>query len=219
MLARLFHDNGIYAALRDNHRLYYDRVWWALRRYYLEVGRRLAASGLLAAADDVFFLSRDELGELRAGDLQPDAAAERVTFRRKQWQETNSWQPPKFLVDGYAPAEQLTLAELDAETMVGLSASPGSATGRARVLHDVADLEQVRPGEILVARQTDPGWTPVFSRLGALVLETGGVLAHGASLCREYGLPCVTVVERASTRIRTGDLVAVSGTNGTVSIL
>jgi rifampicin phosphotransferase len=72
---------------------------------------------------------------------------------------------------------------------------------------------------VLVTRQTDPGWTPVFARLAGLVLETGGVLAHGASLCREYGLPCVTAVEGATSSIRDGDIIALSGSEGTVELV
>ena len=74
-------------------------------------------------------------------------------------------------------------------------------------------------GEILVTRQTDPGWTPVFPRLAGLVLETGGALAHGTSLCREYGLPCVTAVERAQDRIPDGARIEIDGAVGTVRLL
>ena len=102
---------------------------------------------------------------------------------------------------------------------MGLAASPGKVSGIARVVTDVAELARVADGEILIARQTDPGWTPAFARLAALVLETGGVLAHGASLCREYGLPCVTAVEGATMRILDGDFVSVNGAAGTVEIL
>jgi pyruvate,water dikinase len=84
---------------------------------------------------------------------------------------------------------------------------------------DVSGLAQVADGEILVARQTDPGWTPAFARLAGLVLETGGVLAHGASLCREYGLPCVTAVEGATVQIHDGDMICLSGNDGAVDIL
>ena len=87
------------------------------------------------------------------------------------------------------------------------------------MLYDVSDLEKIRPGEILVTRQTDPSWTPAFSRLSGLVLETGGALAHGASLCREFGLPCVTGIEKATSIMRNGDFIMLSGGSGVVAIL
>jgi rifampicin phosphotransferase len=85
-------------------------------------------------------------------------------------------------------------------------------------VRDVAELARVLDGEILVARQTDPGWTPAFSRLAGLVLETGGVLAHGASLCREYGLPCVTAVGSATADIRDGEELVLNGSEGWIEL-
>jgi pyruvate,water dikinase len=55
--------------------------------------------------------------------------------------------------------------------------------------------------------------------LSGLVLETGGVLAHGASLCREFNVPCVTVVERATRLIHDGDMITVNGGLGIVEII
>src|SRR5690606_10938975 len=87
------------------------------------------------------------------------------------------------------------------QELQGIAASPGSAVSVARVVYDVSGLSAVKDGDILITRQTDPSWTTIFGRISGLVLETGGVLSHGTSLCREYGLPCVTAVERATVRI------------------
>jgi pyruvate,water dikinase len=87
------------------------------------------------------------------------------------------------------------------------------------VVYDVRELSIVKDGEILVTRQTDPSWTMVFGRINGLVLETGGVLSHGTSLCREYGLPCVTAVEQATLKIPNGATVEIHGAEGTIRIL
>ncbi len=210
--------NEIYAGLRDNHRFYYDYVWWLLRRAYAEIGRRMHARGLLSQPDDIFFLVRSEIDELRQGKLQTTIAAARILVRRREWEQTRTTLPPKFLRNGYVP-DEVGAGDGAAEKFSGVAASPGHAVGRARVIFDISGLSRVNKGEIIVTRQTDPGWTPAFARLGGLVLETGGVLAHGASLCREYGLPCVTAVDAATSLIHEGDLVAVSGGEGAVRIL
>jgi pyruvate,water dikinase len=173
----------------------------------------------MANTDDVMFLSRAEIGQLQTGVLSPDLAAMRIDVRRREWQETRSRPPPRYLRRGYVADEGATVAAGDGRRLLGLAASPGVVRGRARIVLDVSGLGQVVEGEILVARQTDPGWTPAFSRVAGLVLETGGVLAHGASLCREYGLPCVTAVEGATVRIHDGDLICVSGNDGAVDVL
>jgi phosphohistidine swiveling domain-containing protein len=219
VLRALFRANEIYGGLRDNHRFYYDHIWWLVRLVYLEKGRRLTSAGHLAQPQDAMFLSRSEIEALREGGLTPALAATRIGVRRREWEETRRRPPPKFLRRGYVPDEDTHVAAACGEKMLGVPASPGQVRGRARVVLDVTGLAGVAAGEILVARQTDPGWTPAFARLAGLVLETGGVLAHGASLCREYGLPCVTAVEAATTRIADGDTISVSGSDGTVEIL
>src|SRR5206468_8465481 len=94
---------------------------------------------------------------------------------------------------------------------------PGIVTASARVVLDPHDahLEQ---GEILVAPSTDPGWTPLFLTAGGLVMEMGGAMAHGAIVAREYGIPAVVGVPRATERITSGMQLTVDGTTGTVVI-
>jgi phosphohistidine swiveling domain-containing protein len=219
ILRRLFRGNEIYAGIRDNHRFYYDHVWWLVRRVYLEKGRRLGNLGLLAAAGDVVFLGRGEIDALRANQLSSSDAEARIRIRKREWEETRLSPPPRFLRRGYVGDEGDIAPQASATRVAGLGASPGQARGKARIVRDVAELSRVADGEILVARQTDPGWTPAFARLGGLVLETGGVLAHGASLCREYGLPCVTAVSGATRDITDGEEIVVDGSNGWVDLL
>lgn len=219
ILRALFRSNEIYAGLRDNHRFYYDYVWWLVRCLYGEIGMRLHAQGKLASANEVFFLVRREIDALREGSLDPATAAERIAVRRREWEETRKNPPARFLRRAYVPDAVASARPQAGQTLRGLAASSGQAVGRARVVYDVTGLGRVTRGDILVTRQTDPGWTPAFTRLGGLVLETGGVLAHGASLCREYGLPCVTAIDEATSLIGDGDLISVSGGEGVVEIV
>lgn len=216
LLRWLFRYNEIYMSERDNHRFYFDRVWFQLRRIYRSYGRRLATAGVLEAADDVFFLGSAEVDQGLAGQLDGPEAKARVEARRRIWERTLRSQPPKFLV-GYSPHDDGATTS-DSAALVGIGASPGVVSGRARIVYDVRELPAVKDGEILVTRQTDPAWSTVFARIGGLVLETGGVLAHGASLCREFDLPCVTALENATELIHDGDMLTVDGHNGRVVV-
>jgi pyruvate,water dikinase len=69
---------------------------------------------------------------------------------------------------------------------------------------------------VLVAHGVDPGWTPIFGLLNALVLEYGGQLSHGAVVAREYGLPTVAGISGITQLLHDGDLVVVDGLNGLV---
>jgi len=102
--------------------------------------------------------------------------------------------------------------------MAGISACGGSATGQARVLRDVTEAERLGTGDILVTRQTDPGWGPVFFLISALVIERGGMLSHGAIIAREFGLPCVVGVRDATRLIPDGSTITVDGDHGRVHV-
>ena len=101
----------------------------------------------------------------------------------------------------------------------GVAASGGIVRGKARIVTTAADLGKVEPGEILVCRITAPSWAPVFSKIAAAVSDIGGIMAHTAIVSREYGLPAVVGTGRATSSIKTGQLIRVDGTEGTVTIL
>ncbi|KKL78940.1 hypothetical protein LCGC14_2019800 [marine sediment metagenome] len=100
--------------------------------------------------------------------------------------------------------------------ITGMPVSAGRVVARCCVVHGLEDAGRLEAGDVLVAPNTDPGWTPLFMGLGGLVLETGGALAHGAIIAREYGIPAVTAVANATRRIRDGEWVTLDGRAGTV---
>jgi pyruvate,water dikinase len=101
--------------------------------------------------------------------------------------------------------------------LTGMAGAAGRATGRARVIRDPAGAH-IEPGEILVAPTTDPGWTPLFMTTAGLVTETGSPVAHGPTVAREYGIPAVICVRNATHEIKTGQLITIDGTAGTVRV-
>lgn len=102
-------------------------------------------------------------------------------------------------------------------TLMGIAASSGIATGRARVALTPDGGVEIEPGEILIAPFTDPGWTPLFAVAGGIVMDLGGLLSHGAIVAREYGIPAVVNTRSATTDIRMGQRVTVNGNSGTVT--
>jgi pyruvate,water dikinase len=108
--------------------------------------------------------------------------------------------------------------EVPEGALIGLAVSAGSVEGRARVLLDVAQAD-LEAGDILVTAYTDPSWSPMFVAIGGLVAEVGGQMTHGAVIAREYGLPAVVGVERATELIREGQRIRVDGTHGLVEVL
>ena len=105
-----------------------------------------------------------------------------------------------------------------ATLLEGIALSAGTAEGPALVL---TEPTAAPPGEryVLVCPSTDPAWVPLFAGAAGLVMETGGVLSHGAIVAREFGLPAVAGLPDATRRLRTGQRVRVDGGRGTVAVL
>jgi pyruvate,water dikinase len=217
-------------------------TWWNKVR---EFGALLATHGFLEDAEDVFQLGRHEvasaLDELlltwtTGGEpLGPKHWPPVVARRKELISKLAEWTPPPAL--GVAPeavtdpavimlwgitterVREWARAEEGGGELRGTAASPGAAEGPARVVIDVRQIGDVRDGDILVCPITSPAWAPIFSKVKAVVTDIGGVMSHAAIVCREYGLPAVVGTGRATSQIRTGQVIRVDGSAGTVAIV
>ncbi len=103
-------------------------------------------------------------------------------------------------------------------TCTGIAACGGTSTAAAAILMDVTESHKLTAGNILVTRQTDPGWGPIFPLISGLVIERGGMLSHGAIIAREFGIPSVVGVKDATRRIAHGSRITVDGNQGIVCL-
>ncbi|MBA3742923.1 PEP-utilizing enzyme [Sporichthya sp.] len=183
------------------------------------IGRELVASGRLDNPEDVFGLTYGELTAARLPDDLRSLAAERTAIRA-DYLTTD-------LADKWTGAPQrIPLATADRadswaasdQPITGEGVGGGTVTGRARVVLDPA-TEDLEPGEILVCRSTDPGWTSLFHLAGGVAVDMGGTMSHAAIIARELGIPCLTCTVDGTRRVRTGDLVRLDGDAGSLAIL
>jgi pyruvate,water dikinase len=100
----------------------------------------------------------------------------------------------------------------------GVGVCGGRVTARAAVLNDVNEMHRLRKGDVLVTRQTDPGWAAVFPLISGLVIERGGMLSHGAIIAREFGIPSIVGIADATRIVQHGGLVHVDGDRGTLRL-
>ncbi|QGG94213.1 rifamycin-inactivating phosphotransferase [Actinomarinicola tropica] len=177
---------------------------------------RLVGDGALAARDDAWLLTFDELEEaLRTGGVDRDV----IAGRREAHAGHRTLSPPRVLTsDGEALHGSHRRTDAPADALLGLGVSAGVVEGRARVLLDIGD-GIVEPGDVLVTRFTDPSWSPLFVSAGGLVTEVGGLMTHGAVVAREYGLPAIVGVDRATELVPDGAWVRLDGTRGTVEVV
>jgi phosphohistidine swiveling domain-containing protein len=203
-----------YIVFRERQRFNLDKWITMVRRLHLAVGARLVEEGVLNDASDVFFLMKGEIRGIAEGKV-PENMRATVATRRAEFHKYENATPPKFL-EGDREFNDPPPEGVD--HFKGIPASQGVITASVRVLDSIEDIWQVQAGEILVVPRTDPGWTPVFSKIGGLITETGGILSHGAVVSREYGIPAVTNIPGACRLFKTGQRVTMDGVKGEVTV-
>jgi phosphohistidine swiveling domain-containing protein len=185
-----------------------------VRRAARELGRRLMARGVIGAPDVVFFLRAEEAADAFAGRLRVDEVKGRARRGRRVMRGFARFKNPNEV--GARHAVHKKAAPVGEGALRGIPCSSGVAEGAARVATCLDEARGLVAGELLVAAYTDPGWTPLFSRIAGVVTETGGLLSHAAVIAREYGIPAVLAVPEVTSAVKSGELVRVDGSAGTV---
>ena len=190
--------------------------YFVYKQALLQEVERLVHAGVLRAPEDLFFLRFEELQEVVRTNRVDDQL---IAQRKDAMTRYGALTPPRVLTsEGEVVGGEYHRDDVPAGALVGLPVSAGTVEGRARVVADIAQAA-LEPGDILVTAYTDPSWTPLFLAIKGLVTEVGGLMTHGAVIAREYGLPAVVNVERATQLIHDGDRIRVHGAEGYVEIL
>ena len=197
-------------ALREDTHFEATRTMAATRRAYLEIGARLAAAGALASADDVWYLTWAEISRLTDPARGPMPRLVSASRRRAAYAELGSTplvSPLTLFGDEPLPDDAL---------VSGIGAGGGRVSGPVRVIHGPSEFGRLQPGEVLVCRATNPSWTPLFARAGAVVVDLGGMASHAAIVARECGIPAVMGSLTGTTVLHDGQQVVVDGDRGVV---
>lgn len=209
-----------FLVVRDDERPFADLITMAKKRTTTEFGKRLYARGLIENPDDFYFLGYTEIvdmldGRAHAKLMKAKIAARRGVFLKFVARE----EVPADYIRGGVPLELEDSSTTDVVgAFQGTGTSRGTVVGTARVIGNLDDIGRLQKGEVLICNSTDPGWASAFGLISGLVLETGGMLSHGACLSREYGLPAVTL-SGAMGKIPDGATVSVDGSTGRVKVL
>jgi phosphohistidine swiveling domain-containing protein len=178
------------------------------------VGEHLVQTGVIDHPDDVMHLS---IAELR--DLPPNPRA-LIAERKAELVANAQLDAPEYIgADPSGPGSPFVSDEgegLVGRQLRGVAASPGRYTGRARVFPPSPKLPDVEDGDILVAKDAGPDWTPLFAILGAVVLDVGAIWQHAAVMAREFGIPAVMGTKDATSAIKDGQTITVDGDAGVV---
>ena len=188
------------------------RAIWVLRGLLREYGRRLTDAGVFDKADDVFYLLVDEL------DALPVDVEKLVAHRRTEQRRLAAVVPPIVFSGSWQPSTTSSTALASGDTMRGVGVCGRRVRGRVRIVRPET-IDDLQPGEILVAEVTDVGYTAAFCYAAAVVTELGGPMSHAAVVAREFGFPCVVDVRDATRLLPPGALIEVDGSTGEIRVL
>lgn len=188
------------------------RANWVLRGLLREYGRRMVEAGVFDRVDDVFYLLVDEV------DALPAEVAELVARRRAERSRLVAVAPPTVFSGSWQPAVAATPELTSGETLRGVGVCGGRVRGRVRIVRPDT-IDDLQPGEILVAEVTDVGYTAAFCYAAAVVTELGGPMSHAAVVAREFGFPCVVDAQGATRSLPPGALIEVDGSTGEITLV
>jgi len=204
----------VYTSLDDLEHYQTTRLTLVLRRGLRELGLRLVKRGVLTEPMDIFFARQEQIQ--RAVDADNAAVwtefASQLSSQKADYLRDKARKPDWVLGASAKPEEAQG-------SLSGLPGSPGVAEGPVFLVLGPEDFARFPKGAVLVARTTNPTWTPLFYSAVAVVTESGGPLSHGAVTAREMRLPAVMSVKESLTRLQNGQRVRVDGQHGRVTLL
>ena len=205
---------------------------YRVRCVFMELGRRLAEAGVLAGADDVFYLTLEEALDAEGALRQAGLRRSQVVERKAEVERFRPISAPPVLGTDHGPPPDSMMnrflmkffggpppASDDPDVLKGNAGSPGKVRGKARVIMSLEEAGRLKQGDILVTSSTAPPWTPLFATAGGIVTDTGGILSHCAVVAREYHIPAVVGTGGGTARIQDGQLIEVDGDAGTVLVV
>jgi pyruvate,water dikinase len=218
---RMIYDRSLsslikYVRLREQSSFLVSEDSFHLRQAFLALARRLVNRRALDQKEDIFYLDLEEIRGLIFRTLEAEDARARIAARRAAMDEDARIELPD-VIYGDLPASFVPSDVPDQEYLSGIVGSTGFVRGRARIVLDPAEAPaDFTQKDILVVPFSDTSWTPLFSGVGGLIAETGGLLSHTAIIAREYGLPALVNVKKATRLIRDGQLVTLDARRGRV---
>ncbi|MEZ4812868.1 MAG: PEP-utilizing enzyme [Caldisericia bacterium] len=201
---------------RETHKYFIVMIIDAMKKEILKVAEKLVSAGRLNNAYEIFDLKVTQIDEiLKNPSIDIHKLREENTRHIRKTEHIKHFPT---IIDSRGRIPVPPKPEEKEGQLLGEAISVGRIKGHVKVLKSPTEKE-ILPGEVLVARTTDPGWTPLFINAAAVVLEIGGMLQHGAMVAREYGKPCVAGVINATEKLKDGMIIEVDGSSGIITII
>ena len=191
----------------------YTYGYGLFRPYFRALGEKFVQRNILPAPEDIFYLYVAEVRDIVAQRRVAIDYAGLAAQRRQEMESYRNVVMPSIIVGDQPPP----VTQQTGNVLYGTPTSRGRYTGPACIIRGIHEFSKMRAGDVLVIPYSDAGWTPLFSKAGAVIAESGGILSHSSIVAREYNIPAVVSVSDACT-LSDGTIITIDGYSGEVLI-
>jgi phosphohistidine swiveling domain-containing protein len=210
----LYHRARQFRFLRERYSSLFSYYLMLFRAYYLSIGEKFVENQLLRLKDDILFLYDDEVRAFIQGERTGEDFSNLAGQREDAISQCEDAIVPDVIFGDAIPPIITSFSG----RLSGTPTSRGYYKGPVRVVLGVGDFPMVQSGDVLVIPYSEVSWTPLFTKAGAVIAESGGILSHSSIIAREYSLPAVVSVTAATRQLQNGMVVTVDGYQGQITI-
>jgi pyruvate,water dikinase len=197
---------------REEFRDVSTRFYYLIRIYTIKFAEYLVNKKVLSDINDVWYLKVGNLWDYIDGKLNKKDLNTIISKNKNYYNAYRNYMSENEIGSNFGEIVS------DKSSIKGLGANSGEITGRARVINSFNEIDKLQPGEILVTKFTDTGWTPKFAIIKGIITEYGGILCHAAIVSREYGIPAIVSTSDVMKKIHDGDIITMNGSTGIIKI-
>ena len=213
LLSRIYHRARRFRLYREEVSFLYAYGFGLLRTCFLALADIFVHRGFIDDRNDIFYLSFEEVKDsVRKGYLER-ICADSIALRKREMNECQNITLPNVIYGEHPPPVMNHIGN----KLKGTPTSRGYYRGPVKVIRGSRDFHKLEAGNVLVIPYSDVGWTPLFTRAGALIAESGGILSHSSIIAREYNIPAVVSVSGAC-QLKDDTLVSVDGYLGEILV-
>jgi len=191
----------------------YTYGYGMFRPYFLSLGNYFCRKGLLEDKTEIFYLSFPEIRQLVRDESRGEHYKDIIVKRKCEMKEMENISLPHIIYGD----DQPPISVKTGNKLTGIPTSKGIYEGKVKVVRGIGDFNKLSDGDVLVIPFSDVAWTPLFSKAGAIVAESGGFLSHSSIIAREYEIPAVVSVQEAC-QLEDGTTVTVDGYSGEIAL-
>jgi len=191
------------------------RYYYLVRLWTMKLARHYAEEKVIHDADDMWYLKIGDVRRYINKEIGARELRDIIAKNKNYYLSFRNFTSENEI--GNAFDRKATVAMSDG--LKGTGCNNGVVTGVARVVCDFSEIGKIQPGDILITKYTDTGWTSKFAILKGIVTEYGGTLCHAAIVSREYGIPCIVGAVNATKLIKDGSRITIDGATGAIEVM